>query len=112
MSSRAEQVAEVLWELKRANKLGTCSLVAERAGFAAGANGRTLLACLKKVRAEWPHLQWWRVLEDSCKLKKGSEQERELVKNGFEMEPVPSQDKVVRPLAIEEHMIVWAEASV
>lgn len=111
MSSRAEMVAEILWELKRANKLATFALVAERAGFSAGANGRTIESCLKKVRTDWPHLQWWRIVDDNCRVHKGSEQDRELQRNGFEMEPVGSQEKLVKPLSVETHLISWGQIS-
>ncbi|MBX3444176.1 MAG: hypothetical protein KF774_17365 [Planctomyces sp.] len=63
-SSRAQAVAEVLWELKQANKLGTLSRVARRAGFSPGSNGKTIANVLDGVRREWPHLQWWRVVRD------------------------------------------------
>ncbi len=35
-STRAQAVAEILWELKRADKLATLSAVADRAGFPPG----------------------------------------------------------------------------
>lgn len=63
-SSRAPAVAEVLWELKRADKVATYSTIAVRAGFSAGANGRAMLTCLKTIRRDWPHLQWWRAVRD------------------------------------------------
>lgn len=63
-STRAPAVAEVLWELKRADKVATYSMVANRAGFTAGANGRAMLTCLKTIRRDWPHLQWWRAFRD------------------------------------------------
>ena len=46
-STRAEEVAEVLWELKRADKVATFSAIAGRAGFSAGTKGRTMVICLK-----------------------------------------------------------------
>lgn len=107
MSSRAEQVAEVLWELKRAEKLATYSLTAERAGFSAGSKGRTIITCLKKVRTDWPHLQWWRVIDDKCCVEKNSEQARELEKNGFSMEAAASDDKFLTIASSEEHLICW-----
>ena len=109
MSVRAQAVAEVLWELKKADKLGTYSLVAERAGFSAGTNGRTMVTCLKKIRREWPHLEWWRVLEDKVELIKQSEQVSHLESNGYPMEAAGSDDKVVKPAELESHLVVWAE---
>jgi alkylated DNA nucleotide flippase Atl1 len=107
MSSRAEQVAEVLWELKRAEKLGTYTSIAERAGFSAGANGKTMIACMKKIRTHWPHLHWWRVLDDNARIEINSEQARELEQNGFELEPSASNEKYVKPFGLEELLIDW-----
>ena len=109
MSARVQQVAEVLWELKRAGKLGTYSLIAERAGFSAGTNGRTMITCMKKIRRDWPHLQWWRALEDSLAIPKTSEQAKALQSNGYDMEAAASDDKVVKPAELEVHMINWEE---
>ncbi|HSG70365.1 MAG TPA: hypothetical protein VLA12_08110 [Planctomycetaceae bacterium] len=108
MSTRAQQVAEVLWELKRAEKLGTYSSIAERAGFSAGTNGRTMIACIKKIRIHWPHLHWWRVLDDSARIERNSEQARELEQNGIELEPATSNDKFLKPLGVEDLLIDWA----
>jgi alkylated DNA nucleotide flippase Atl1 len=63
-SSRAQEVAEILFELKRADKIATFSSIAGKAGFSAGANGRTVVTCLKTVRRDWSHLQWWRAIKD------------------------------------------------
>jgi alkylated DNA nucleotide flippase Atl1 len=108
MSIRAQAVAEVLWELKKAEKLGTYSLVASRAGFSAGTNGRTMITCLKKIRREWPHLEWWRVLEDETMMEKQSEQVSQLESNGFSMEASGSDEKMVKPAELEEHLIDWS----
>ena len=67
-SSRAQAVADVLYELKQADKLGTLTGVARRAGFNPGVNGKTALNVLENVRREWPHLQWWRVVRDDGAL--------------------------------------------
>ncbi len=64
-SSRAQAVADVLYELKQAEKLGTLTGVARRAGFNPGVNGKTAMNVLENVRREWPHLQWWRVVRDN-----------------------------------------------
>ncbi|MBD3672836.1 MAG: hypothetical protein HUJ26_04855 [Planctomycetaceae bacterium] len=108
MSVRAQAVAEVLWELKKAEKLGTYSLVAERAGFSAGTNGRTMITCMKKIRREWPHLEWWRVLEDSIEIPKKSEQASHLESNGYEMEAAGSDEKTVKPAELEDHLVDWS----
>jgi alkylated DNA nucleotide flippase Atl1 len=67
-SARAQALADVLYELKQAEKLGTLTGVARRAGFNPGVNGKTALNVLENVRREWPHLQWWRVVRDDGTL--------------------------------------------
>lgn len=44
-STRADQVAELLFELKRAGKLATYTVIARKAGFSPGTNGRTMESC-------------------------------------------------------------------
>jgi alkylated DNA nucleotide flippase Atl1 len=80
-STRAQAVAEILWELKKADKLATQSAIAGRAGFSAGPQGRTISACLKNVRRDWPHLQWWRAVADNGQLE--SEQATCLKEAGY-----------------------------
>lgn len=67
-STRAQAVADVLYELKRAEKLGTLTGVSRRAGFNPGVNGKTAINVMENVRREWPHLQWWRVVRDDGTL--------------------------------------------
>ncbi|MDG2390873.1 MAG: hypothetical protein P8M30_16320 [Planctomycetaceae bacterium] len=107
MSIRAQAVAEVLWELKKAEKLGTYTSVARRAGFSAGTNGRTMVTCLKKIRREWPHLEWWRVLEDETLVENKSEHASHLESNGFPMEASGSDEKFVKPAELEDHLVDW-----
>jgi len=85
-SSRAEEVAEVLFELKRAGKISTYSNIARRVGFSAGSNGRAMDSCLKVVRRDWPHLHWWRAVKDDLACENGSEQEAALRDAGFTLE--------------------------
>ena len=49
-STRAQAIAQILWELKKAEKLATLTSIANRVGFAPGANGRTVSTLLKTVR--------------------------------------------------------------
>ena len=107
-TSRAEEVAEVLWELKRADKVATFTAIAGRAGFSAGANGRTLMTCLKTVRRDWPHLQWWRAIKDDGLVDKDSEHEAKLRESGFDIE---ESGKNVTLSAFEVHVMSWDEGS-
>lgn len=107
-SSRAEEVAEVLWELKRADKISTFTEIARRAGFSAGSNGRTMLTCLKNVRHDWPHLQWWRAIADTQLVEKDSEHSEKLCESGYAVEDADGDD-VVTVSSIEEHLMDWSE---
>ncbi|MCA9080905.1 MAG: hypothetical protein KDA58_10125 [Planctomycetaceae bacterium] len=108
MSARAAAVAEVLWELKRADKVATYSVVAARAGFSAGANGRAMQTALKAVRRDWPHLEWWRAISDDGAIKAGTEQVQELTSWGAEF-----GDEVKGMVALkldEERLMIWEDA--
>ncbi len=109
-SVRAEAVAEVLWELKRMEKLATWTVVAGRAGFKAGAGGKNLLTCLETVRRDWPHLQWWRAVPDTRELAEDAEQVTHLRTAGFNLEPVTGRKAVVQITACETHLMIWEEA--
>lgn len=97
-SSRAQAVADVLYELKQAEKLGTLTGVAKRAGFNPGVNGKTALNVLENVRREWPHLQWWRVVRDDGTLCY-DEQADLLTKQGISI----AADKKV---TVDEHLVM------
>ena len=101
-SSRADEVAEILWELKRAGKIATYSHIARRAGFNAGSNGRAMLTCLRTVRRDWPHLQWWRAVQDNGTLEK--EQASCLKEAGF---PVDGEAETVAMKELEIHLMQW-----
>ena len=107
-SARAQEVAELLWEMKRAGKLGTYTTVARRAGFSPGTNGRTMLTTMKTVRRDWPHLQWWRAVPDDGTVEVGGEHAELLQENEFEL----SEDGEKALVAdLESHLIVWDEES-
>lgn len=105
-SARAQAVAEVLWELRQAEKLATMSRVARRAGFSPGVNGKTILNVLQGVRREWPHLQWWRVVGDDGTLV-NEEHASCLKKSGIAV----TEDKKGRSsVLVEETLImIWDE---
>jgi methylated-DNA-protein-cysteine methyltransferase related protein len=102
-SSRAQAVAEILWELKTAEKLATHSAIAERVGFSPGAGGRIMITCLKTVRRDWPQLQWWRAVSDTGQVEQ--EQQTFLNQNGFETE---ASGGVVIVKAMETETMSWA----
>lgn len=108
-SSRADEVAELLWELKRADKISTYSLIARRAGFSAGNKGRAMITTLKTVRRDWPHLHWWRAVSDDGILEAKSEQLAKLQEAGFEF--AAAKDDATR-LVIKEleiHVMGWED---
>lgn len=104
-SRRAQAVAEILWELKQADKVATLSSIAKRAGFSPGSNGRTILTCLKTVRRDWSHLQWWRAVADNGQM--DQEQLTCLVDAGFESESVGGDAVVLKRL--DERLMNWDE---
>ena len=108
-SSRAEGVAEVLWELKRAEKVATFSVIARRAGFSAGTNGRSMQTALRTVRRDWPHLQWWRAIQDNGQLEKGSEHVDKLKESGYDIEDASGKNDVLTISSIDEHLMLWEE---
>jgi len=107
--SRVEAVAEVLWELKRAGKLGTYSEIATRAGFSAGANGRTMLTCLKHIRKDWPHLQWWRAVSDTKQVEKGGEQADLIAVAEYELSDIDGEEERLG-FVDEEIFMSWTPA--
>ena len=108
-STRAPAVAEVLWELKRADKIATYSVVANRAGFTAGANGRAMLTCMKTIRRDWPHLQWWRAIRDDHTVVAGEHSE-ELEEWGATVEPAEEDRAKIQ--VDDELFMVWEDDSV
>lgn len=109
-STRAEEVAELLWELKRASKVGKYCIIAKRAGFSAGVNGKAMETVLKTVRRDWPHLQWWRAVSDTLHVAKDSEQAKKLAESGISLKP--GKDETVTFAAPEEVFMEWPEAAV
>ena len=103
--TRAQAIAEILWELKKAEKLATLTSIAARAGFAPGSGGRTVSTCLKTVRRDWPHLQWWRAVADNGQLQE--EQKSYLVKAGFETETVEGGRVEIKSFAAQ--LMNWEE---
>lgn len=104
-STRAQAIADILWELKKTDKLATLTSIASRAGFAPGVNGRTVSICLKSVRRDWPHLQWWRAVADDGQLEE--EQKTCLTKAGYETETVEGGRVVIKSLAAQ--LMNWKE---
>src|SRR5688500_6881121 len=86
-STRADEVAEVLFELKRAGKVATYTQIARRAGFSAGSNGRAMDSCLRVVRRDWPHLQWFRAVRHDGVVEKDGEQMKKLQEAGYDVQP-------------------------
>lgn len=106
MSARAALVAEVLWELKRTDKVATYSSIAEQAGFSAGTSGRSMLTCLNTIRREWDHLQWWRAIPDCGTLNTNGDLAKELQQWGATLgEP---DARGIAPLTIsEDRIMIW-----
>lgn len=108
-STRAQGVAEVLWELKRASKIGTYTTIARRAGFSAGSKGRAMLTCMKTVRRDWPHLQWWRAVSDDGKVERASDHATLLVEGGYEVVDDEADEEKSIVTDFEEQVMSWEE---
>ena len=109
-STRAEEVAELLWELKRASKLAKYSVIAKRAGFSAGANGKAFETAMKTVRRDWPHLQWWRAVNDTLIVDKDSDQAKKLAEASVDLKN--GKDNTVTLAAPDELLMEWPELPV
>lgn len=111
VSTRAEDVAEVLWELKRADKVATFATIAKRAGFSAGPKGRAVKTALKTVRRDWEHLQWWRAVGENGSVEKDSEHAEMLTESGYELIDSDGKDETVVLTDLEGHIMTWEEES-
>ena len=109
-SVRAENVAEVVWELKRVDKYATYTEVATRAGFKPGVAGKTLQTVLANVQRDWPHLQWWRTIPDDGMIMEGSPLAKKLVETGVALEA--SEKKGFLKLTdLESKSFTWDHAA-
>ncbi len=111
-SSRASEVAELLWELKRAQKIAKYSTLAKQAGFSAGLNGRTMATTIRTIRRDWPYLEWWRAIGDDGLLEKHSEQEEKLRQSGYELEEAKGKRGALTIKSLEYHLMNWSEEQV
>ncbi len=106
-STRAQAIAQILWELKKEEKLASLTSIATRVGFSPGANGKTASTSLKTVRRDWPQLQWWRAVADNGQV--DEEQKSFLAEAGFESEPV--KDGIFAIKSFESQLMIWEEPS-
>ncbi len=106
-STRAQAIAEILWEIKKEGKLASLTSIAERVGFSPGAKGKTVNTSLKTVRRDWPQLQWWRAVPDDGQV--DEEQKNFLAEGGFELEP--AEDGLFAIKSFPELQMVWEEPS-
>jgi alkylated DNA nucleotide flippase Atl1 len=111
VSSRASEVAELLWELKKAQKVATFSVLAKQAGFSAGMNGRTMATTIRTIRRDWPHLEWWRAISDDGLLPKESEQETKLRQSGYELEDAKGKRGSLVIKSVETHLMSWQQVA-
>ena len=106
-STRAQAIAQILWELKKAKKLASLTSIATRVGFSPGVNGRTVNTLLKTVRRDWPQLQWWRAVADNGQV--DAEQQSYLAEAGFESESLEDGGAAIKSFAA--HLMIWEEPS-
>lgn len=110
-SVRAENLAHVLWELKRLDKLATFTEAATRAGFKPGAAGRTLLTCVASVQRDWPHLQWWRTIPDDGLVADDSPHAKALKEAGIELEAAKGKKGYVAISDLTSRLFSWQQAT-
>jgi hypothetical protein len=108
-SLRAELLAEVLWELKKINKLATYTEVSLRAGFKPGTQYKTVLSSLEAVRRDWPHLQWWRALPDDGCVERVSAHAEQLQAAGFAVEDVKGRKTAITLADLKSVLYSWEE---
>ncbi len=106
-SARASAVAEVLWELKRVDKVARFSVIGARAGFNSGSNGRAMKVCLDAIRKEWPHLQSWRAIPDDGAVDVQSQQAKDLKAWGV---TIQGQDNGRGDIQLDDSRVMdWTE---
>lgn len=108
-SLRAELLAEVLWELKKINKLATYTEVSLRAGFKPGAAYKTVLTSLEAIRRDWPHLQWWRALPDDGCIERVSDHAEQLQAAGFAIEDVKGRKSAITLADLKSVLYTWED---
>jgi alkylated DNA nucleotide flippase Atl1 len=109
-SVRAENVAEVVWELKRVDKYASYTEVATRAGFKPGVAGKTLQTVLANVQRDWPHLQWWRTIPDDGQIVEGSPLAKKLEETGVTL--IAGEKKGFVTLKdLESKLFTWDHAA-
>ncbi|MFO0918022.1 MAG: hypothetical protein U0872_06860 [Planctomycetaceae bacterium] len=111
-SLRAELLAEVLWELKKINKVATYTEVSLRAGFKPGAGFKTVLTSLEAVKRDWPHLQWWRALPDDGCVERESDHAGQLQAAGYSFEDVKGRKTAVTLADLKSVLYSWEEEPV
>lgn len=105
-ASRAQDVAIILWELKRSQKLATLTAIASHAGFSAGPKQNTIGNCLKTVRRDWPHLEWWRAIADNGELQQ--DQALQLEHAGYSITAIDGTGWTIDSLGA--HLQDWSQA--
>ncbi len=103
-TQRATLVAEILYELKRADRFATLTAIARRAGFSPGTQCRTILGCMNTIQKDWPHLEWFRALHDDGIVEKNSLQAAGLTKLGVELREDGDHQTVILDMA---RMMAW-----
>lgn len=106
-STRAQAIAQILWQLKKAERLASFTSIANRVGFSPGPSGKTVSTLLKTVRRDWPQLQWWRAVNDNGQV--DSDQHAFLAEAGFESEPCEEGGFIITSLS--ERQMMWEEPS-
>jgi hypothetical protein len=67
------------------------------------------MTCLKTVRRDWPHLQWWRAINDDGLIEGESEHATMLSESGIELSAADGKDDHMALTEPDDHLMDWKE---
>jgi uncharacterized UBP type Zn finger protein len=68
-----------------------------------------MMTCMKSVRRDWPHLEWWRAVPDDGKVEKNSEHANMLIEAGFDISDDEADEEKSVVADFEEQVMSWDE---
>ncbi|MDZ4688982.1 MAG: hypothetical protein SH850_28230, partial [Planctomycetaceae bacterium] len=69
--------------------------------------GKNIETCLEAVKREWPHLQWWRAVNDDNRLPAECNQAALLTQNGYPLETVAGRKTIMQIVDLQTHLYAW-----
>jgi uncharacterized UBP type Zn finger protein len=68
-----------------------------------------MMTCMRSVRRDWPHLEWWRAVPDDGKVEKNSEHANMLIEAGFDISDDEADEEKSVVADFEEQVMSWDE---